>query len=80
MEPANIRDVVQRLKKRGLVRTEHDKIDGRLMLLSLTSAGIALVEKVLPLSRQSTAAILAPLSLSERQVLLKLLQKRTCYT
>ena len=49
MEPPNIRDVVLRLKKRRLIRAERDALDGRLILLSLTSIGVSLVETLLPL-------------------------------
>src|ERR1700704_4158236 len=39
MEPANIRDVVLRLKRRRLVMTQRDPDDGRLILVSLTPSG-----------------------------------------
>ena len=44
MEPANIRDVVLQLKKRGLIRAQKDAADKRLTLLSLTRAGLSLFE------------------------------------
>lgn len=75
MEPANIRDVVLRLKKRRLIRTERDPEDGRLILLRLTPAGVALIESLLPLSTASTAASLAPLRLEEQATLFSLLQR-----
>jgi MarR family transcriptional regulator, lower aerobic nicotinate degradation pathway regulator len=75
MEPANIRDVVLRLKKRRLIRTERDPNDGRLVLLSLTPAGALLVEKLLPLSIASTAASLAPLRPDEQETLFSLLHR-----
>jgi DNA-binding MarR family transcriptional regulator len=75
MEPANIRDVVLRLKKRGLVHAERDSADRRLILLSLSTAGAALVETLLPLSRESTAATLRPLNAREGEVLRDLLRR-----
>src|SRR5271168_2135517 len=42
MEPANIRDVVLRLKRRRLIMTRRDPEDGRLILVSLTSSGTSL--------------------------------------
>lgn len=75
MEPANIRDVVLRLKKRGLVRAERDRGDRRLILLSLTPAGAALVATLLPLSRESTAATLRPLHAREAELLRDLLRR-----
>jgi DNA-binding MarR family transcriptional regulator len=75
MEPANIRDVVLRLKKRGLIRAERDGGDRRLILLSLSAAGAALVETLLPLSRESTAATLRPLNPHEGELLRDLLRR-----
>lgn len=75
MEPANIRDVVMRLKKRGLVRAARDGGDRRLILLSLSAAGAALVDKLLPLSRDSTAATLRPLNVREGELLRDLLRR-----
>src|ERR1700722_12928217 len=49
MEPANIRDVVLRLKKRRLVTTRRGPDDGRLILVSLTASGTSLVEELLPI-------------------------------
>ena len=75
MEPPNIRDVVLRLRKRGLIRAESDTADKRLILLSLTASGSALFETLQPLSTRSTAETLAPLRYSERRVLLDLLRR-----
>src|SRR6266852_6774371 len=44
MEPANIRDVVLRLKKRRLVMTRRDPDDARLILVGLTPAGMSLIQ------------------------------------
>src|SRR5260370_41464731 len=49
MEPANIRDVVLRLKKRRLVTTRRDPGDGRLIVVGLTASGLSLVEQLLPI-------------------------------
>jgi DNA-binding MarR family transcriptional regulator len=75
MERANIRDVVLRLKKRGLIRTQKDAADKRLVLLSLTPAGSSLIETVRPLQAESTAKTLAPLRKTERILLLDLLRR-----
>ena len=73
MEPANIRDVVLRLKKRGLVGTRRDPTDRRLILIDLTSAGVSLVERLLPIEIECTAKTLAPLNNDERRLLYDLL-------
>lgn len=75
MEPANIYDVVLRLKKRKLIRAEKDASDKRLIMLSLTSAGLSLFESLRALSIESTAQTLAPLRPSERKTLLDLLRR-----
>jgi len=75
MEPANIRDVVQRLKRRRLVSTGHDPTDARLILVALTAAGRKLVEGLLPVETACTARTLAPLDPVEQRLLYALLRK-----
>src|SRR3984893_193251 len=75
MEPANIRDVVLRLKKRRLVMTRRDPEDGRLVLVSLTPAGLSLVEKLLPIEIECTAKTLARLNANEKTLLYELLDR-----
>jgi len=75
MEPANIRDVVLRLRKRGLIRTEKDTSDRRLILLSLTHAGSSLFGTLRLLQAESSAETLAPLGHAERILLLSLLRR-----
>lgn len=73
MEPANIRDVVQRLGKRGLLRVRPDSSDGRQVVVSLTPRGRALVDKLIPHELDSTAKTLSPLNAEERATLYRLL-------
>ena len=75
MEPANIRDVVLRLKKRRLVMTRRDPDDGRLILVSLTSSGMSLVEELLPIEIECTAKTLATLNANEKRLLYELLSR-----
>jgi DNA-binding MarR family transcriptional regulator len=75
MEPANIRDVVLRLKKRRLVMTRRDPDDGRLILVSLTSSGMSLVEQLLPIEIECTAKTLATLNANEKRLLYELLSR-----
>jgi DNA-binding MarR family transcriptional regulator len=75
MEPANIRDVVLRLKKRRLIMTRRDPEDGRLILVSLTSAGSSLLEKLLPIEIECTARTLAAFSASEKKLLYEMLDR-----
>ena len=73
MEPANIRDVVLRLKKRRLVATRRDATDKRLILIDLTAAGVALVEQLIPIEIECTATTLAPLKADQKRLLYELL-------
>jgi DNA-binding MarR family transcriptional regulator len=73
MEPANIRDVVLRLKRRRLVMTRRDPDDGRLTLVSLTASGMSLVEELLPIEIECTAKTLAALNANEKRLLYELL-------
>jgi DNA-binding MarR family transcriptional regulator len=75
MEPANIRDVVLRLKKRRLVMTQRDPDDGRLILVSLTPSGISLVNELLPIEIECTAKTLAGLNANEKRLLYDLLAR-----
>jgi DNA-binding MarR family transcriptional regulator len=75
MEPANIRDVVLRLKKRRLVMARRDPGDGRLMLVSLTTAGMSLLEELLPIEIECTAKTLATLNANEKRLLYELLDR-----
>jgi MarR family transcriptional regulator, lower aerobic nicotinate degradation pathway regulator len=73
MEPANIRDVVLRLKKRRLVMTRRDPDDGRLILVSLTPSGMSLIRELLPIEIECTAKTLAGLNANEKRLLYELL-------
>jgi DNA-binding MarR family transcriptional regulator len=73
MEPANIRDVVLRLKRRRLVMTRRDPDDGRLILASLTPSGMSLVEELLPIEIECTARTLAKFNANEKTLLYDLL-------
>jgi DNA-binding MarR family transcriptional regulator len=75
MEPANIRDVVQRLKRRHLVTTERAPGDGRQVLIGLTRAGLSLVRELLPVNVACTAKTLAPLNRAEARILYDLLRR-----
>jgi DNA-binding MarR family transcriptional regulator len=75
MPPANIHSLVRRLESRGLVRRDPDDKDKRLLTVSLTDEGTALVQKLIPLDSASTEAALHALNETERQTLYDLLKK-----
>ncbi len=77
MDAATIKGVVDRLGKRGLVKTENDKTDRRRTIVSLTDTGRALFAELEPAGRGVSVETLAPLSESEQAVFLHLVRKLT---
>ncbi len=77
MDAATIKGVVDRLGKRGLVRTENDKTDRRRTIVSLTEEARALFARLEETAHMVTAETLAPLSESEQALFLHLLRKLT---
>ncbi len=75
MDVATIKGVIDRLTARGLTETGSDPKDGRRLLVRLSRAGEALVEKCVPLALGITEATLAPLTVKEREAFLALLMK-----
>jgi DNA-binding MarR family transcriptional regulator len=75
MEPANIRDVVHRLRTRALVSTKSHPTDGRLIVVGLTPAGLALVKQLLSIEAECTARTLAPLHPREQRQLYDFLRR-----
>jgi DNA-binding MarR family transcriptional regulator len=66
---------LDKLSKRKLLIREKSVSDGRGQKLALTDSGSALIEKALAILLTSEAALLAHLSLGEREMLLEILQK-----
>ena len=75
IDHATLRDIVSRLKKRGLVKVEQSKQDRRQKLVSLEKEGTLLVEKTIPVALQVTELTLAPLTECEHVAALHILQK-----
>jgi len=75
MDAATIKGVTDRLKKRGLVDTVPDLGDKRRLLLTLTVTGKKVARKAADRAANVTERTLAPLSESQRNTLLKLLNK-----
>jgi len=66
---------VDRLVARGLVERVPDEVDRRSVLVRLTSAGLALVDVVMPRHMANEATILAALSADEQSSLAVLLHR-----
>jgi DNA-binding MarR family transcriptional regulator len=75
MDAATIKGVIDRLASRGLIDANADPDDARLRLLALTPLGRATLERALPLAAAITEETLAPLTSSERPVLIALLRR-----
>lgn len=75
MDAATVKGVIDRLKARGYVALNEHESDRRRLVVSLTPAGRATVETLLPLAAAITAETLAPLSAREAATLARLLSK-----
>jgi len=75
MDPATILGVVQRLLQRRLVARGSDPRDPRASVLTLTTAGHALVERAIPRARAATERTAEPLSSAQARELSRLLGK-----
>ena len=75
MDVATIKGVADRLRQKGLILAEPDPNDKRRTLISLSTAGIALVARMQAVGHAITAETLNPLSASEQRNLVKLLRK-----
>ncbi len=75
MDVATIKGVADRLRQKGLITTEPDPDDKRRTLISLATAGSALVARMRAVGHAITAETLKPLSAAEQRTLTKLLRK-----
>lgn len=75
MDAATIKGVVDRLLKRGFVKTGPDPEDGRRMRVSITRDGVATVARGIAAATAITAETLAPLDDAERRTLVELLRR-----
>jgi MarR family transcriptional regulator, lower aerobic nicotinate degradation pathway regulator len=75
VDPATMFGVARRLTTRGLVRPTADETDARLVLLTLTAEGIAVIEAMKSRGAEVTARTLEPLSPEEAATLLRLIAR-----
>jgi MarR family transcriptional regulator, lower aerobic nicotinate degradation pathway regulator len=75
VDQATIRGIVERLKVRGFVTLSKDAVDGRKVIYSLTPAGEATLEAMIPCARRTTEDTLKPLNPGERAALLFTLRR-----
>lgn len=77
MDPATIKGVVERLRKRDLVTSRRDPTNRRRVVLTLTATGARLAEQVIPRGKATSEATLAPLGKTEQKRLIALLRRLT---
>jgi len=74
-DTSTIGGVVDRLERRGLMRRQPDPEDRRVRRLSVSAAGLQLLQAVLPAMRRAQQRILAPLSAAEQAQFMRLLDR-----
>jgi len=72
---ASARGIVERLKWRKLLNTEHEAGDARRMVISLTPAGQDMLDQTVPFAQEITELTYGSLSAQERATLVALLHK-----
>lgn len=75
IDQATIRGVVDRLKQRGLISVDHDRVDRRKVVIELTDEGRDLVRTMQPFARRITQGTYGRLNPAERLALDFLLRK-----
>lgn len=72
---ATMTGLIDTLERDGLVTREPDTVDRRMMLVCLTDKGRAVLDSILPDHFKCMAWLMSPLSESERQTFVQLLNK-----
>lgn len=75
MDPSTISLVVRKLRKLGLVTSGASSTDQRMVIITLTNAGVDYTLERLTKSNEAGNRLLAPLSAAEQALLLELLQR-----
>jgi DNA-binding MarR family transcriptional regulator len=75
IDQATVRGIIERLKSRGLIEISHDASDRRKVLVTLSAAGLELVENTVPFAERITESTFGDLNPAERIALLYTLRK-----
>lgn len=75
LDRSTMADVVSRLSKRGLIRSERDTRDGRRKTITLTPKGLLAVQQLIPRTHAMTRRLVGPLNQKQRDDLLCMLSK-----
>ena len=74
VDQGTIRGIIDRLKARRLIAFSKDKSDARKVIVSITDAGLELLERVVPDARKITELTMKRLNPAERMALLHTLR------
>lgn len=75
LDASTVRDVLNRLVDKGIVKRERSDQDARMRLTYITDHGRAVLAEAEPLSRRASQAFLAPLNAQERKQLLSMMDR-----
>lgn len=75
IDAATMQGIVQRLLRRGLISRVPDPEDRRRVRLSLTGAGVSMVESCMETAQRANRDALQPLNARERRTLVQLLRR-----
>lgn len=75
VDTSTLKDVVNRLEGKGLLRREAGVEDRRTRRLFLTAAGRELLHRVEPEAKRATQVLLLPLSTEERKQFLEMIER-----
>lgn len=75
IDAATTNGVIDRLYKKGLIKSKADNRDKRRLSISLTAKGIRTTEKAIPVAQNITRSTIEKLTASEASKLVKLLKK-----
>lgn len=69
VDQATIRGIIERLKARRLVSLAKDSVDGRKVIVALTAAGVAMLDRMIPRAAEITELTFGSLNPGERMAL-----------
>lgn len=75
IDRSTLADIVRRLVERGMLQRRRTRHDARMYAVKLTSSGQSAVRGAEPAAKKTDERLLAPLSATERDSLLKLLSR-----
>lgn len=75
VDQATIRGIIERLKARRLVSLAKDSVDGRKVIVALTTAGVAMLDHMIPRAAEITEQTFGSLNPGERTALIYTLRQ-----